>query len=223
MKVEELNKQAQAKPDSLQMSNRSHPFNQWATKRILLPLVHQEKFWLNKKLFPIFMVLIGIAITASIFIFSDTITELSSYGYLGVFLASLVSNATIILPVPASTLMVIALGTVLSPLLVGLVSGTGAAIGEMSSYIVGYSGRSILKNSSVYDKSVQWLRKWGPLAIFTFTITPLPLDIAGIAAGALHFPLWKFFLACWFGKTLLYTATALAGAWGWEIVLPYIS
>jgi uncharacterized membrane protein YdjX (TVP38/TMEM64 family) len=54
------------------------------------------------------------------------------------------------------------------------------------------------------------------MAVFVFTVTPLPLDVLGVAAGVLRFPFWKFFVACWCGKTLLYIGMALAGAWGWE-------
>jgi len=51
---------------------------------------------------------------------------------------------------------------------------------------------------------------------------PLVFDLAGIAAGALRFPLWKFILLCWLGRTILYIFIALSGAWGWEIILPYL-
>jgi len=45
---------------------------------------------------------------------------------------------------------------------------------------------------------------------------------AGVAAGSLRFPIRKFLLACFLGKTLLYMAMALFGAWGWEALLRYI-
>ena len=53
-------------------------------------------------------------------------------------------------------------------------------------------------------------------------MVPLVFDLAGIAAGVLRFPFWKFLLACWLGRTILYIGIALAGAWGWEVVLRYI-
>jgi len=52
---------------------------------------------------------------------------------------------------------------------------------------------------------------------------PFVFDLAGIAAGVLRFPFWKFFLLCWLGRTLLYIGAALAGAWGWEAMLHYFS
>jgi uncharacterized membrane protein YdjX (TVP38/TMEM64 family) len=36
-------------------------------------------------------------------------------------------------------------------------------------------------------------------------------DIVGIIAGALRMPPWRFFLACWAGRTISYTAAAYLG------------
>ena len=87
--------------------------------------------------------------------------------------------------------------------------------------MVGYSGRGVVENRRLYDKSAQWLKRWGVMTIFLFAATPLPFDVMGMVAGLLRFPLWKFILACWFGKTLKYIGIALAGAWGLEAVLRY--
>ena len=46
-------------------------------------------------------------------------------------------------------------------------------------------------------------------------------NVAGMVAGVLRFPIWKFLLARWFGKALLYVGVTLAGAWGWEALLRY--
>ena len=58
------------------------------------------------------------------------------------------------------------------------------------------------------------------MAIFILSIVPFLFDLVGIAAGALRLPLWKFMLACWAGRTILYVGMAWAGARGWEILLP---
>jgi uncharacterized membrane protein YdjX (TVP38/TMEM64 family) len=36
--------------------------------------------------------------------------------------------------------------------------------------------------------------------------------LAGLAAGALRFPVWQFLLACWPGKTIKTVAVAYLGA-----------
>jgi membrane protein YqaA with SNARE-associated domain len=113
----------------------------------------------------------------------------------------------------------LSLGGILNPLLLGLSSGLAAAIGETTGYLAGYSGQAIAKRSKKYDTMVNLTRKWGVLAIFVFTLIPfLPFDIVGITAGLLRFQLWKYFLVCWVGRTMLYTFVAWAGAFGWDAV-----
>jgi len=168
------------------------------------------------------ILLVVIAISIGIFIFRDKIVELKGFGYAGAFLVSLVSNATIVLPAPG-ILIIMALGASLSPVLVGLAAGVGAAIGEMSCYLAGVSGRGLIENSRLYDRLEGWLNKWGFLAVFVFAATPLPFDILGIAAGILRYPLWKFFFACCLGKIVISIVAAYAGFYGWQFVLPYLS
>ncbi len=175
--------------------------------------------WLKKRLPPLLILLFVIAITVAIFLVygrhPERLAELENYAYWGAFLISLVTNATIILPFPGIVIL-FALGAAFNPVLVGLAGGVGGTIGEMTCYWLGYSGRGVVENRRFYDKAVQWLKKWGVLTVFTFALTPLPFDVLGIAAGLLRFPFWKFFVACWCGKTLVYIGMALAGAWGWE-------
>ncbi len=131
------------------------------------------------------------------------------------------SSATIILPMP-SMLLIFSFGAVFKPVLVGLVSATGGTIGEATGYILGRSGRGFMPSNEIFIRTERWMRKWGTMTIFVFALVPpLPIDIIGRVAGTLRFPVWKFFLACLFGKALLYTGMAFAGAWGWEAVLKY--
>lgn len=176
--------------------------------------------WLKKRFIPLLILLLVIAITVCIFLYREKVAELGGYGYAGAFLVSLVSNATIILPVPG-VIIILALGATLSPILVGLSAGVGAAVGEMTAYMVGLSGRGLVENRRLYDRLVEWLNKWGVLTVFIFALTPLPFDLLGIVAGVLRFPLWKFFIACWLGKTVQNIIVAYAGFYGWELLLPY--
>ena len=179
---------------------------------------------LKKRFIPLLALLLVIAITAGIFYFykqdPDIVERFKSYGYLGAFLISLTFNATLILPA-GNILVLSVLGAVLpSAVVVGLVGGAGAAIGEITGYMAGYSGRGLAQRSKMYNRVEGWMRRWGTLTIFIMSVVPFIFDLAGIAAGVLRFPFWKFFLLCWLGRTLLYIGAALAGAWGWEAVLP---
>jgi len=179
--------------------------------------------WFKRNLIPILTLLLVIGISVGIFLFyrssPERLETLEGYGYLGAFLISLTFNATVILPA-GNVLVMAALGAVLpSALLVGLAGGVGAAIGEITGYMAGYSGRGVVARLKLYNRMVEWLKKWGMLAIFFLSLIPFFFDLAGIAAGVLRYPLWKFLIACWLGRTVLYIAMAFAGAWGWDVML----
>jgi len=179
--------------------------------------------WIKRHFLPLLALLFVIAITVGIFCFyrqnPDVVEKLKGYGYLGAFLISLTFNATLILPA-GNILILSVLGAVLpSAIIVGLVGGAGAAIGELTGYMAGYSGRGLAQRSRMYHRVEGWMRRWGSLTVFVMSVVPFVFDLTGIAAGVLRFPLWKFFVLCWLGRTLLYVGAALAGAWGWEAVL----
>jgi membrane protein YqaA with SNARE-associated domain len=182
--------------------------------------------WVRNRLLPIVGLLLVIGVVVGVFFFyrsyPERVEALQGYGYLGVFLISVLLNATIVLP--AGNFLVLAtMGAVLpSATLVGLVGGIGAAIGELTGYAAGYSGRAVVSRQKVYTRLKGWVEKWGMLTIFVLSVAPLVFDLAGIAAGALRLPLWKFFIACWLGRTILYLIIAWGGALGWEALLNFL-
>jgi membrane protein YqaA with SNARE-associated domain len=181
--------------------------------------------WLKTKIIPLLVLLLVIATTVSLFIltqrYPEKIEEFESYGYLGVFLISLVSNATVILPVPG-ILIIFPLAATYNPVLVGLIGATGGVIGEITGYLAGYSGRGMVKTGRMYNRVEGWMKRWGAWAIFVFAVTPfLLLDVAGMVAGALRFSFWKFILVAWVGKSLKYIILMLAVAWGWDVGLRF--
>jgi len=188
-----------------------------------------KRWWVEKglreRLIPLSILLVVIAIWVLIFNlyqhYPEKFAELRAYGYLGAFLLSLIFNATVILPVGALGI-VFALGAVpsLSPVVVGLTGAIGAAIGETTGYVAGYSGRRVIQRSQMYSRVEDWVRRRGAIVIFVFSIVPFAFDLVGIVTGVLRFPFWKFFILCWLGRTILYIGAALAGSWGWERVLP---
>ncbi len=177
----------------------------------------------GKKIVAVLTLLLIMAITAGLFFFYGRnparLAELEGYGYLGAFLISIILNATVILPV-GNVLIISTLGAILpSAILVGLAGGAGAAIGEITGYMVGYSGRGIAQKSAMYNRVEGWVRRWGAITIFVLSSLPLIFDLAAIAAGVLRFPFWKFLLLCWLGRTIAYTVVASVGAWNWVAVL----
>lgn len=139
-----------------------------------------------------------------------------TWGYLGIFLVSLIGNASIILPVPAY-MVVIAAGAYLNPWLVGIVAGVGAALGELTGYGVGFGGRKIVekKHGKILKKSKLWAEKHGMFFLLVlFAATPLPDDVVGLLAGVIKYNIKKFFTATLTGKVIAHVALAWAGAFG---------
>lgn len=166
---------------------------------------------------PVLAIAFSVLITGAIIHYRDQLLDLSTYGYVGIFIISVVGNATVLFPVP-SLVAVFAGGTLFHPLLVGLVSGVAEPIGELSGYLAGYGGSAAIEDKALYAKMEKWMLRHGYLTIFILSVIPNPVfDLAGIAAGALHFPVWKFFLACWAGKTVKAIAIAYAGAESWRL------
>jgi membrane protein DedA with SNARE-associated domain len=148
-----------------------------------------------------------------------------AWGYLGVFLVSLVGNATIILPLP-SIVVVFFAGTFLNPWLVGIAAGAGSALGEMTGYLLGRGGRKVAekRQHKWIKRTKHWIRKGGVFPIIVlFAATPLPDDVAGAAAGLLKYDWKKFLVAAFIGKTIMCLAVSLAGFYGAGWVFSYIS
>lgn len=186
----------------------------------------EKKAGLKPKILFVLTLLLVVAISVGLFLLGrdpERLAVLKNYGYLGAFLVSLVSNASVILPIPG-IIVLFALGATLNPVLVALVGAAGGVIGEMTGFVFGFSGRGVVQGSRQSARAEKWMKRWGGWAVFAFAVAPLPvLDIAGVVAGALGFPLWKFLLVVWVGKSIKYLVLVSAGAWGWVALLDSFS
>ena len=157
-------------------------------------------------------ILLAVAISAFILIERDHVAALARYGYPGVFLISLASSATVFLPAPGIA-VIFATGSVLNPFVIGVVAGLGEALGELTGYLAGASGRAVIADSERYEKLVRLTRRYGLFVVFVLSVIPNPtFDLVGIAAGALRLPVTKFLGVCFLGKVVKSTVVALAGA-----------
>jgi uncharacterized membrane protein YdjX (TVP38/TMEM64 family) len=104
----------------------------------------------------------------------------------------------------------------LNPLAVGIVAGIGQTLGEITGYLAGYSGQGLVNRSKTYERVEGWMKRnelMGELVVFVLALIPNPLfDAAGMAAGALHFPAWKYLLAAGFGKVIKNVIFAYGGS-----------
>lgn len=159
------------------------------------------------------LVLIAVAaVTVLLYLNRSQVSKLQALGYPGIFLVSLLSNATLILPVPG-VLFTSAMGAIFNPFWVAVAAGSGATVGEISGYLVGFSGQGVIENKTWYDRISGWMLKYGDLTVFLLALVPNPLfDIAGMVAGALKMPIWRFLLWAWLGKIVKMLAFAYGGA-----------
>jgi membrane protein YqaA with SNARE-associated domain len=176
-----------------------------------------------KKVLPILsrvgVLLLVVGLTIGIYLLRDQAKWLVSFGYVGIFLLSILANATIILPAPGVA-FVFGMGAIYNPILVALAAGMGAAIGELSGYLAGYSGYTVIQNRARAQILADWMKKYGGWTILVLAFIPNPLfDLAGITAGMLKMPMWKYLLFCMIGKILKMLMFAYAG----KLSIPWLA
>jgi len=143
------------------------------------------------------------------------------YGYLGIFLISLLGATSIFVPIPY-TIVIFILGGLPSfdPLLIAVAAGLGSAIGEFSGYLLGVGGRKVIGDR--YKKKMDFLtklfKKYGTIAIFVFALTPLPDDLLFIPLGVMRYSLLRAFVPALLGKFFSNLIIAYSGRLSLEIV-----
>lgn len=178
-----------------------------------------EKSVIKKGLFVLIGLLMAAAFSTPYILFGEQVREMAIVGYVGLFLACLLSNVSILIP-SSATVIVLAAATTLNPWFCIFCGGLGTALGEQSSYVCGLIGTVAFDTSIDRNrKMLETLRNHAFLTVFLFAFVPLPVfDIAGIAAGAIRMNWWKYTLAAVFGKTLKFLLAVL----GIFYIVPWI-
>ena len=187
----------------------------------MAPAPHSAVWKLEYGLIIISAALISASVLA-FFLVDINIARLNSYGYVGLFAVSLISAASIIMPMPGAAAVTSAgaflepVAGIPTPILVGLIAGPAEAIGELTGYAAGYGGSALFRDRPIYPRVRAWMGRRGMLTMFLLSSFPNPLvDVAGVAAGAVHMRLHRFLLGVLAGKIVknIYLATGgLAGA-----------
>ncbi|MFN8524359.1 MAG: VTT domain-containing protein [Chloroflexota bacterium] len=136
--------------------------------------------------------------------------KVGAWGYLGVAVVVFVATASFILPIPY--LLIVWRAHVdggLDPWLLAGTSGVAAALGELTGYLVGVSGRDLIARGKWFDKAEYWMRTYGFWCVAFFAFIPNPLfDAIGFAAGVMRYSAFRFALACFLGKALKFYVAA---------------
>ncbi len=143
------------------------------------------------------------------------------YGYLGVFLISLIGAMSIFVPIPYTVVIFILGGLeTFDPFLIAVAAGLGSAIGEFSGYLLGVGGRKVIGDR--YRKRMDFItklfKKYGSIAIFIFALTPLPDDLLFIPLGVMRYSLLRAFIPAVLGKFVSNLIIAYSGRLSLDIV-----
>lgn len=149
-------------------------------------------------------------------------------GYSGAIVISFIGNATILVPFPYIAVVFILGGLtdgitpefLFDPLIVGILSGIGATLGEMTGYVVGYTGGRLIDEDqrSGFRKYVEDHPWSTPLVLWFLAATPIPDDVLIVPLGAAKYPWWRVIIPQFIGKTMFLTAIAYAGRFGLGLV-----
>lgn len=180
---------------------------------------NKMRLWARRYWVTIATVTVVVIVSLAIYGTGGISNDISAYGYLGVFLVSLLAATVLFVPIP-SIPVVFLMGAILNPFLVGLVAGFGESLGEITGYTAGFSGRETLDNSQRYKRIKGWMRRRGTLVLFLFSSIPnLFFKLVAVSAGAIRYPFWKYLLVVFIGKTIKGTVIALLGYWSLRLFL----
>ncbi|MPZ13721.1 MAG: DedA family protein [Chloroflexi bacterium] len=136
---------------------------------------------------------------------------LGNYGYLGVFLITLVATAAMIAPVPYLAAIIIA-GSFLNPIGVAAAGGAAAVLGELVGYAAGYGGRALIPKNRWVRQVQRAMARFGVPVMFLASLIPNPFfDVVGVIAGATRVPVWMFIVCVGTGKGLRFFLLATVG------------
>ena len=151
--------------------------------------------------------------------------RLESVGYPAVWFLSFIGAASIFVPVPGLAAVCVAATPAfgLNPLAIGVLAGSAEALGEMTGYMAGLSGKSVVQRHWLYERVHGLLLRRGGLILFLLSVVPNPLfDIVGIAAGTISYPIRKFLFYVFVAKSIKSTGIAYACMLGVEWIQRYL-
>ena len=164
--------------------------------------------WLTSTWRGRFLILVAVAVISAIAFFMQDRISVGQLSYGAVAGAVLLASGGLVVPVPALAITC-STATFLNPAAVAIIAGLAGTIGELTGYFLGYSGSGVLERRSFYHHVENWMRRRGWLLLFVISAVPNPFfDIAGIAAGALRYPLWRYLTAVGLGKQVKFFMVA---------------
>ena len=129
-----------------------------------------------------------------------TLESVGPAGYAVAFLISAAGSATVVIPAPAFAVVVV-LTEDLNLWLLGLLSGIGGTVGELSGYWLGTQCRVSINRTRMERVLSRGMSRYGGGVIFAAALLPaVPVDVAGLIAGSTSYPVKRFVFWLALGK-----------------------
>jgi membrane protein YqaA with SNARE-associated domain len=150
----------------------------------------------------------------------------SQLGLASVLILSFLGASSILFPIPYHPFIFLIGLNAEQPLLVVIFAGVGAAVGELTGYVLGYVAEKAVgeKRKRRFEALLKILmrhRRVWPLLIFFFALTPLPDDLLFIPLGLVRFHFLRAFIPCLLGKLAMFSILVYGGRYFGEIVLSF--
>jgi membrane protein DedA with SNARE-associated domain len=178
-------------------------------------------------------VVVTVALCVVVVYYKDalmSVVHIEKYGLLGVFIFALIAGSVVnfiatpfpywLLVFTVPSLLAPSWGA-LAPLWVGLLSALGASLGQLLTFLVGYSGSRLYHKFTVnidnrhYNRALGWAQRHGSWAVFVMSalFNPIHLPMT-LAIAALRYPPLKFFVFSLLGNLVKSLFIAYCGYFG---------
>jgi membrane protein DedA with SNARE-associated domain len=178
-------------------------------------------------------VVVTVALCVVVVYYKDalmSVVHIEKYGLLGVFIFAFIAGSVVnfvATPFPY-WLLVFTMPSILAPswgalapLWVGLISALGASLGQLLTFMVGYSGSRIYHKFTVkidnrfYNRAIGWAQRHGSWAVFAMSalFNPVHLPMT-LAIAALRYPPLKFYIFSLLGNMVKSLFIAYCGYFG---------
>jgi membrane protein YqaA with SNARE-associated domain len=169
----------------------------------------------------LFIVLTVLLVVATIMLLPKLVT-LGPWGYVAGSIINLLSSAAIVVPGPGFAAIMI-MAAELNPFILGIAVGITGTVGELTGYWLGAQSRDPLQGNRLYQFLLIPMAKMGAVILILFGLAPfLPVDAAGVLAGASRYPVSKFLIYLGIGKVLKSVAILYVAAKAFEWAEPYL-
>jgi len=141
--------------------------------------------------------------------------NIETAGYASIWFIAFIGAALIFLPVSALAAVCVAVAVDLNPFATALVAASAEAIGELTGYLAGMGGKSFFERNRFYLRFKNLFSRYAGLTLLAGSCVPNPLfDCLGIAAGSILYPVKRFLLLVFIGKTIKFSWVSLGCYYG---------